>query len=62
MGLMILCLMLVGLLIWDEIRFQKIENKVNTITEKTTEILKAYYEEIDYLKDTLTDIREKTSE
>ena len=62
MGLMILCLMLVGLLIWDEIRFQKIENKVNTITEKTTEILKAYYEEIDYLKDTLTEIREKTRE
>ena len=62
MGLMILCFMLVGLLIWDEIRFQKIENKVNTITEKTTEILKAYYEEIDYLKDTLTEIREKTRE
>lgn len=57
MGLIILCLMLVGLLIWDEIRFQKIENKVNTLTEKTSEILKAYYEEIDYLKDTLTDIR-----
>lgn len=62
MGLIILCLMLVGLLIWDEIRFQKIENKVNTLTEKTSEILKAYYEEIDYLKDTLTDIREKTRE
>ena len=62
MGLIILCFMLVELLIWDEIRFQKIENKVNTLTEKTSEILKAYYEEIDYLKDTLTDIREKTSE
>lgn len=62
MGLIILCLMLVGLLIWDEIRFQKIENKVNTLIEKTSEILKAYYEEIDYLKDTLTDIREKTRE
>ena len=62
MGLIILCLMLVGLLIWDEIRFQKIENKVNTLTEKTSEILKAYYEEIDYLKDTLTDIREKSRE
>ena len=58
MGLMILCLMLVGLLIWDEIRFQKIENKVNTLTEKTSEILKAYYEEIDYLKDTLQETRE----
>lgn len=62
MGLIILCLMLVVLLIWDEIRFQKIENRVNTLTEKTTEILKAYYEEINYLKDTLTDIREKTRE
>ena len=62
MGLIILYLMLVGLLIWDEIRFQKIENKVNTLTEKTSEILNAYYEEIDYLKDTLTDIREKTRE
>ena len=62
MGLIILWFMLIGLLIWDEIRFQKIENKVNTLTEKTSEILKAYYEEIDYLKDTLTDIREKTRE
>ena len=58
MGLIILCLMLVGLLIWDEIRFQKIENRVNTLTEKTTEILKAYYEEIDYLKDALQETRE----
>ena len=42
--------------------FRRSKNKVNKITEKTTEILKAYYEEIDYLKDTLTEIREKTRE
>lgn len=62
MGLGVLCALLALWLVWYEIRFQKLEDEVVTLTEKTTEILKAYYEEIDYLKDTLTEIREKTSE
>ena len=62
MGLGVLCALVALWLVWYEIRFQKLEDEVVTLTEKTTEILKAYYEEIDYLKDTLTEIREKTSE
>ena len=62
MGLGALCALLALWLVWYEIRFQKLEDEVVTLTEKTTEILKAYYEEIDYLKDTLTEIREKTRE
>ena len=62
MGLGVLCALLALWLVWYEIRFQKLEDEVVTLTEKTTEILKAYYEEIDYLKDTLTEIREETRE
>ena len=60
MGLGVLCVLLALWLVRYEIRFQKLEDEVLTLTEKTTEILKAYYEEIDYLKDTLTNIRDKT--
>ena len=62
MEIEVLCGLVVLWLVWYEIRFQKLEDEVVTLTEKTTEILKAYYEEIDYLKDTLTEIREETRE
>ena len=58
MGLGVLCALLALWLVWYEIRFQKLEDEVVTLTEKTTEILKAYYEEIGYLKDALQETRE----
>ena len=62
MGLGVLCALLALWLVWNEWKYQSLKDEVITLKEKTTEILKAYYEEIDYLKDTLTDIREKTRE
>lgn len=61
-GLIMTVISLILMIIWNELRYARLRDEVNTLTEKTSEILKAYYEEIDYLKDTLTDIREKTSE
>ena len=58
MGLGVLCALLALWLVWYEIRFQKLEDEVVTLKEKTTEILNAYYEEIDYLKDALQETRE----
>ena len=58
MGIGVLCALLALWLVWYEIRFQKLEDEVVTLKEKTTEILKAYYEEIDYLKDALQETRE----
>ena len=58
MGLIILWLMLAGLLVCNEWRYQSLKDEVVTLREKTTEILKAYYEEIEYLKDALQETRE----
>ena len=58
MGLGFLCALLALWLVWYEIRFQKLEDEVVTLKEKTTEILNAYYEEIEYLKDALQETRE----
>ena len=62
MEIEVLCGLVVLWLVWNEWRYQSLRDEVDTLKEKTTEILKAYYEEIDYLKDTLTEIREKTRE
>ena len=61
-GLIMTVISLILMVIWNELRYERLRDEVDTLTEKTSEILNAYYEEIDYLKDTLTDIREKTSE
>ena len=58
MGLGVLCALLALWLVWYEIRFQKLKDEVVTLKEKTTEILNAYYEEIEYLKDALQETRE----
>ena len=58
MGLGVLCALLALWLVWYEIRFQKLEDEIITLKEKTTEILNAYYEEIEYLKDALQETRE----
>ena len=61
-GLIMTVISLILMIIWNELKYERLRNEVDTLKEKTTEILKAYYEEIDYLKDTLTEIREKTRE
>ena len=58
MELGVLCALVVLWLVWNEWRYQSLRDEVDMLTEKTTEILKAYYEEIEYLKDALQETRE----
>ena len=58
MGLGVLCALLALWLVWNEWKYQTLRDEVDTLKEKTTEILKAYYEEIEYLKDALQETRE----
>ena len=51
MGLGVLCGLLALWLVWNEWKYQSLK-------EKTTEILNAYYEEIKCLKDALQETRE----
>ena len=62
MEIEVLCGLVVLWLVWNEWRYQSLKDEVITLKEEMTKYLKAYYEEIDYLKDTLTEIREKTRE
>ena len=59
MGLGVLCGLLALWLVWNEWKYQTLRDEVDTLKEKTTEILNAYYEEIEYLKDALQETREK---
>ena len=58
MGLGVLCALLALWLVWNEWKYQTLRDEVDTLKEKTTEILNAYYEEIEYLKDALQETRE----
>ena len=58
MGLGVLCALLALWLVWNEWKYQSRKDEVITLKEKTTEILNAYYEEIEYLKDALQETRE----
>lgn len=58
MGLGVLFGLLALWLVWNEWKYQTLRDEVDTLKEKTTEILKAYYEEIEYLKDALQETRE----
>lgn len=51
MGLVILYIMLVALLIWNEFRFQKLENDFESFREVTLEALKKYQKDLDDLSD-----------
>ena len=58
MGLGVLCALLALWLVWNEWKYQTLRDEVDTLKEKTTEILNAYYEEIKCLKDALQETRE----
>ena len=58
MGLGVLCALLALWLVWYEWRYQSLRDEVDTLKEKTTEILNEYYEEIKCLKDALQETRE----
>ena len=58
MGLGVLFGLLALWLVWNEWKYQTLRDEVDTLKEKTTEILNAYYEEIEYLKDALYETRE----
>ena len=53
----VLCALVVLWLVWNEWRYQSLRDEVDTLKEKTTEILNAYYEEIECLKDALHETR-----
>ena len=53
MELGVLCALVVLWLVWNEWRYQSLGDEGEKKKEKTTEILNAYYEEIEYLKDAL---------
>ena len=57
MEIEVLCGLVVLWLVWNEWRYQSLRDEVDTLKEKTTEILNAYYEEIGYLKDALQETR-----
>ena len=58
MEIEVLCGLVVLWLVWNGWRYQSLKDEVATLKEKTTEILNAYYEEIEYLKDALQETRE----
>ena len=58
MEIEVLCGLVVLWLVWNEWRYQSLRDEVDTLKEKTTEILNAYHEEIEYLKDALQETRE----
>ena len=58
MEIEVLCGLLALWLVWNEWKYQTLRDEVDTLKEKTTEILTAYYEEIKYLKDALQETRE----
>ena len=57
-GLIMTVISLILMVIWNELRYERLRDEVDTLKEKTTEILNAYYEEIEYLKDALQETRE----
>lgn len=57
-GLIMTVISLILMVIWNELRYERLRDEVDTLNEKTTEILNAYYEEIECLKDALQETRE----